>query len=48
MQATLKHRWINTAVLESTTFVPALPWERASKRARRIHAAQVAPLRATA
>lgn len=43
-----KPRWINTLVLESATHIPALPWERAAKRARRIALAQPAPVRAFA
>jgi hypothetical protein len=43
MANTSKHRWINTLILESATGVPALPWERAAKRARRSAGAHSLP-----
>jgi len=48
MTPTQKHRWINTAIAEAAFQIPALPWERAAKRARRIDAAQHIPVRALA
>lgn len=48
MTAKIKPRWINAALSESALHMPALPWERAAKRARRIEGAQQMPMRALA
>ncbi len=36
MQSRVQKRWITNLILEAERDMPALPWTRAAKRARRI------------
>ncbi len=40
MEAQSKHRWITAMLMQAQSDMPALPWERAAKRARRAAKAQ--------